>query len=105
MTYGVIGAAIVVVLLIWLIPVRRHGIPGLGGRGKLLFGPRLTHLIHLGRMDSPDEVAGKPDMTGKPDGDRRNGRDERLLAELDAAWDPRYADRVTAEHQARKKSA
>ena len=42
MIYLDIAAAIMVVLFIWLVPVRRNGIPGLRGRGKLPPGPPPT---------------------------------------------------------------
>jgi len=44
-------------------------------------------------------------MIGPPGGSPRDGRDEGVLAELDATWDPGYADREAARHQSRKKSA
>ena len=39
MIYEDIAAAVAVALFIWLVPVRRNGIPGLRGRGKLPPGP------------------------------------------------------------------
>lgn len=102
MIYEDIAAAIVVALFIWLVPVRRNGIPGLRGRGKLPPGPSAVPPAH------PGHVAPRPvppdEMIGPPDGSR-DGRDERVLAELDATWDPGYADREAARHQSRKKSA
>jgi len=98
MIYLDIAAAIMVALFIWLVPVRRNGIPGLRGRGKL---PPLPPPAHPGyvapRPARPDE------MTGEPDGGQGYGRDERLLAGLDATWKPGYADEVTAQHQSRQK--
>ena len=39
MIYEDIAAVVVVALFIWLVPVRRNGIPGLRGRGKLPLDP------------------------------------------------------------------
>jgi len=39
MIYEDIAAAVMVALFIWLVPVRRNGIPGLRGRGKLPLDP------------------------------------------------------------------
>jgi hypothetical protein len=98
MIYEDIAAAIVVALFIWLVPVRRNGIPGLRGRGKLPPGPPPT---------DPGEAATRPgDETASEllPGDRSGGG-ERVLADLDASGEPGYADRLTAEHKSRKKSA
>jgi hypothetical protein len=96
MIYADIAAAVAVALFIWLVPVRRNGIPGLRGRGKLPPG----HQGHLAsRPIPPDEVI------GAPDGDHHSGRDERILAELDTSREPGHTSRVTAPHQSRKKSA
>ena len=73
MIYLDIAAAIMVALFIWLVPVRRDGIPGLRGRGKLPPVPPPTHPGYLApRRAPPDE------MTGEPDGGHSYGRDERL---------------------------
>jgi hypothetical protein len=98
MIYEDIAAAIVVALFIWLVPVRRNGIPGLRGRGKLPPVPPPT---------DPGDVAPRPgdETAGEPLHGDRSGRDERILAELDASREPGYADRLTAEHKSRKKSA
>ena len=103
MIYEGIAAAVVVALFIWLVPVRRNGIPGLRGRGKLPPGPpgrAPTHPGHVASRPAPPD-----EMIGPPGGSPRDGRDERVLAELDATWDPGYADREAARHQSRKKSA
>ena len=39
MIYEDIAAVVAVALFIWLVPVRRNGIPGLRGRGKLPEAP------------------------------------------------------------------
>ncbi len=97
MIYEDIAAAIVIALFIWLVPVRRNGIPGLRGRGKLPPGPPPT---------DPGDAAPRPgDETAGESLHDRSGGDERVLADLDASWEPGYADRVTAEHKSRKKSA
>ena len=98
MIYLDIAAAIMVALFIWLVPVRRNGIPGLRGRGKLPPVPQPTHPGHVAPRPAPPD-----EMTGEPDGGHSYGRDERLLAELDATWKPGYADEVTARHQSRQK--
>jgi hypothetical protein len=98
MIYEDIAAAIVVALFIWLVPVRRNGIPGLRGRGKLPPGPPPTDLGDAAPR-AGDETAGGP-----LPGDRSGGA-ERVLADLDASWEPGYADRVTAEHKSRRKPA
>ena len=96
MIYLDIAAAIMVALFIWLVPVRRNGIPGLRGRGKLPPVPPPTQPGYVAPCPAaPDE------MTGEPDGG--HGRDDRLLAKLDATWEPGYADEVTARHQSRRK--
>ena len=98
MIYVDIAAAIVVALFIWLVPVRRNGIPGLRGRGKLPPGPPPAHPGHAVPAPAPPD-----EMTGEPDRGHSYGRDERLLAELDATWKPGYADEVAAQHQSRQK--
>jgi hypothetical protein len=98
MIYLDIAAAIMVALFIWLVPVRRDGIPGLRGRGKLPPVPPPTHPVYLAPRPAPPD-----EMAGAPDGGHSYGRDERLLAELDATWKPGYADEVTAQHQSRQK--
>jgi hypothetical protein len=98
MIYEDIAAAIVVALFIWLVPVRRNGIPGLRGRGKLPPGPPPTDPGDAARRPS-DETASGP-LAGD-----RSGGDERVLTDLDASWEPGYADRVTAEHKSRRKPA
>ena len=100
MIYEDIAAAVVVALFIWLVPVRRNGIPGLRGRGKLPAGPAPTHPGHVAPCPAPPD-----EMIGPPGGSPRDGCDQRVLAELDATWDPGYADREAARHQSRKKSA
>lgn len=98
MIYLDIAAAIMVALFVWLVPVRRNGIPGLRGSGKLPPLPPPTHPGHVAfRPAPPDE------MTGEPDGGHSQDRDDRLLAELDATWKPGYADEVTAQHRSRHK--
>ena len=103
MIYEDIAAAIVVALFIWLVPVRRNGIPGLRGRGKLPPGPPPTEPPPTDPGDATprpgDETASEP-LPGD-----RSGGDERVLADLDASWEPGYADRVTAEHKSRRKPA
>ncbi len=98
MIYPGIAAAIMVALFIWLVPVRRNGIPGLRGRGKLPPVPPPTHPGYVAPRPAPPD-----EMTGEPDGGHSYGPDERLLAELDATWKPGYADEVTAQHQSRQK--
>ena len=39
MIYADIAAVVMVALFLWLVPVRRNGIPGLRGRGKLPVAP------------------------------------------------------------------
>ncbi len=103
MIYADIAAAIVVALFVWLVPVRRNGIPGLRGRGKLPPVPPAVPPAHPGHV-APRPAP--PDGTiVPPGGSYRDDRDERILAELDATWDPGYADREAARHQSRKKSA
>ena len=51
MIYEDIAAVVVVALFIWLVPVRRNGIPGLRGRGKLPMGPP---------PPPPEQAAGRP---------------------------------------------
>ena len=51
MIYEDIAAVVVVALFIWLVPVRRNGIPGLRGRGKLPMGPPPS---------PPEQAAGRP---------------------------------------------
>jgi hypothetical protein len=97
MIYLDIAAAIMVALFIWLVPVRRNGIPGLRGRGKLPPVPPPTHPGYVAPRPAPPD-----EMTGEPDGGHDNSRDDRLLAELDATWKPGYADEVTAQHQSRQ---
>jgi hypothetical protein len=96
--YEDIAVAIVVALFIWLVPVRRNGIPGLRGRGKLPPGPPPTE---------PGDRAPRPGekTASEPQHGHHDGRDERVLADLDASWEPGYADQMTAEHKSRKKSA
>ena len=98
MIYPDIAAAIMVALFIWLVPVRRNGIPGLRGRGKLPPVPPPAHPGYFTPgLAPPDE------MTGEPAGGHGYGQDGRLLAKLDATWKPGYADEVTAQHQSRQK--
>lgn len=59
-----------------------------------------THPGHVASRPAPPD-----EMIGPPGGSPRHGRDESVLAELDATWDPGYADREAARHQSRKKSA
>ncbi len=51
MIYADIAAVVAVALFIWLVPVRRNGIPGLRGRGKLPMGPPPS---------PPEQAAGRP---------------------------------------------
>ncbi len=51
MIYEDIAAVVVVALFIWLVPVRRNGIPGLRGRGKLPMSPPPS---------PPEQAAGRP---------------------------------------------
>ena len=103
MIYEDIAAAIVVALFIWLVPVRRNGIPGLRGRGKLPPGPPPTEPPPT----DPGDAAPRPgdETAGEPLPGDRSGGDERVLADLDASWEPGHADRVMAEHKSRKKPA
>ena len=55
MIYLDIAAAIMVALFIWLVPVRRNGIPGLRGRGKL---PPVTAAHASGLPRPPPAPAG-----------------------------------------------
>ena len=100
MIYEDIAAAVAVALFIWLVPVRRNGIPWLRGRGSFRRARR-PHASGSRRL--PPGTPGRDDRAaGRQPGD---GRDERVLAELDATWDAGYADREAARHQSRKKSA
>ena len=56
MIYEDIAAVVVVALFIWLVPVRRNGIPGLRGRGKLPMGPPPS---------PPEPPAGRPAPAAK----------------------------------------
>lgn len=99
MIYADIAAAVAVALFVWLVPVRRNGIPGLRGRGKLPPGPP-AHPGHVApRPVPPDEVI------GAPGGNHHSSRDERTLAELDASCEPGRASRVTARRQSRENPA
>jgi hypothetical protein len=75
-----IAVVAVIALFIWLVPVRRNGIPGLRGRGR-------------------------PPACPVPATDRDRERDVRALAELDSTWDAGYADRVAAQVRTDKNSA
>lgn len=111
-----VAVAAVVALFAWLVPMRRHGIPGLRGRGRPPGRP-VTDESGSGptvpaspRPAPPGPVPPRPvpadeqvgaagTAGGEPEQDRR------ILAELDGTWDADYADRVAAQLRDHRDSA
>src|SRR5579875_2385329 len=102
MLYGDIAVAVVVALFMWLVPIRRNGIPGLRGRGTVptAHQPLTDPGRATPRPVPPAEVIG--DTTQRS---AQAGREARILAELDSTWEPGYADWVASRHHSGRDSA
>jgi hypothetical protein len=119
----------VIALFIWLVPMRRKGIPGLRGRGRppgrpvtddsapgpsALPGPPPSAPpgpppIQPGRVPPRPVPAAEQVSRAEAPGHEQPGheqeQDRRILAELDGTWDADYADRVAAQLRDRRDSA
>src|ERR1700761_4673844 len=111
-----LAVAAVIALFVWLVPMRRNGIPGLRGRGRppgypaagdAGAGPSVPASLPPARPGPvaprpvpADEQVSKAEAPGsEPEQDRR------ILAELDGTWDAGYADRVAAQLRDHRNSA
>lgn|SRR5579875_3921038 len=105
MMVGVLIAGAVIVLLVWIIPLRRRGI-----RGIRLRGPKLSAILSASvaedeserkrrrqRGNVPPQVAREPAGRDEPD-----DGDGHVLAELEKNWEPGYVERVEAFFRSRK---
>jgi hypothetical protein len=115
----------VIALFIWLVPMRRKGIPGLRGRGRPPGRPVVDDSAGSapGLSAPPSAPPGAPPaQPGRvpprpvpaaeqvspaeaPGHDQEQEQDRRILAELDGTWDADYADRVAAQLRDRRDSA
>jgi hypothetical protein len=106
----------VIALFIWLVPMRRKGIPGLRGRGRPPGHPAMDDSapgrstptgappIQPGRVP-PRPVPAAEQVSAAETPGREQEQDRRILAELDHTWDADYADRVAAQLRDRRDSA
>jgi hypothetical protein len=99
-----VAVVAVIALFVWLVPMRKNGIPGLRGRGRPP-GKADSGTTRDGRFigGSSRPVPPRPvppaeqlgatasERTGREAGERE--QDRRILAELDQTWDAGYADR------------
>jgi hypothetical protein len=100
MILGVIAVVVVAVLITSLAQRRRRGVRLSGPVPPRQFPSQQQSLP--GRCSRPRSGRGRPwrrrSARRRPAAARRRLRpeEERILAELDASWEPGYADRVTA---------
>jgi hypothetical protein len=103
-----IAAAAVIALFVWLVPMRRNGIPGLRGRGRPPGHPVADDAGSRPSMPAspqpaqPGPVAPRPvpadeKISPAEAPGREQEQEQRILAELDGTWDAGYADRVAAQ--------
>lgn len=111
-----IAVAAVIALFVWLVPMRRNGIPGLRGRGRPPGHPaaddsRSGPFVPASPQPAqPGPVAPRPVPADEQVGeaaapDHEQEQDRRILAELDGTWDAGYADRVAAQLRDHRNSA
>jgi hypothetical protein len=102
-----VAVVAVIALFIWLVPVRRKGIPGLRGRGRVPNSP----FAPSARPARPGEVQPRPvpedEKISAADarGVQAGKCDDRVLAELDRTWDAGYADQAGTQARGHKNSA
>jgi hypothetical protein len=111
----------VIALFIWLVPMRRKGIPGLRGRGRPPGHPAVDDSapgpagpgraaaasappLQPGRVP-PRPVPAAEQVSAAETSGREQEQERRILAELDGTWDADYADRVAAQLRDRRDSA
>ena len=88
-----VAVVVVIALFVWLVPMRRKGIPGLGGRGRAPVSPMAA--------DSAPEPRPIPlaEQVGQAEGE------DRVVAQLGQARGASYAGPGTGRDRGHKHSA
>ena len=94
-----VAVVVVIALFIWLVPIRRHGIPGLRGRGRAPVSPRAS------ATPEPRPVPAAEQLGAVNDAGRPVERDDRVVAEFSQFRGASYAGPRPGQSQGHKHSA
>jgi hypothetical protein len=91
---------LVIALFVWLVPMRRNGIPGLRGRGRAPVSPMAASATPEPRSVPAAEQLGAVSDAGRP-----VERDDRVVAQLSQFRGASYAGPESGQGQGHKHSA
>lgn len=95
-----VAVVVVIALFVWLVPMRRNGIPGLRGRGRAPISPMATSATPEPRPVPAAEQFGAVSDAGRP-----VERDDRVVAQLSQFRGASYARPRPEQDQGHKHSA
>src|ERR1700749_5049964 len=91
-----VAVVLVIALFVWLVPMRRNGIPGLRGRGRAPVSPLAAQAT-----PEPRSVPAAEQVDAR----RPAERDDRVVAQLSQARGASYAGPGSGQGQGHKHSA
>jgi hypothetical protein len=94
-----VAVVVVIALFVWLVPMRRHGIPGLRGRGRAPVSPMAS------ATPEPRPVPAAEQLGAVSDPGRPAERDDRVVAQLSQFRGASYAGPGPEQNQGHKHSA
>jgi hypothetical protein len=95
-----VAVVVVIALFVWLVPMRRNGIPGLRGRGRAPVSPTAA-----GATPEPRPVPAAEQVGAVSDAGRPVERDDRVVAQLSQFRGASYAGPRPEQDQGHKHSA
>jgi hypothetical protein len=95
-----VAVVLVIALFVWLVPMRRNGIPGLRGRGRAPVSPMAASATPEPRSVPAAEQLGAVSDAGRP-----VERDDRVVAQLSQFRGASYAGPESGQGQGHKHSA
>jgi hypothetical protein len=95
-----VAVATVIAVFLWLVPMRRHGIPGLRGRGRAPVSP-----MAAGAAPEPRPVPVTEHLGAVSHGGHPAGRHDRMAAQLSQFRGTSYAGPGPAQERGHKSSA
>jgi hypothetical protein len=95
-----VAVVAVIVLFVWLVPMRRNGIPGLRGRGRAPVSPMAARATPEPRPVPAAEQLGAVNDAGRP-----VERDDRVVAQLSQFRGASYAGPGPGQSRGHKHSA
>ncbi len=95
-----VAVVVVIVLFVWLVPMRRNGIPGLRGRGRAPVSP-----FPASSAPEPRPVPAAEQLSAVSDAGGLAERDDRVVAQLSQARGASYAGPRSVPDRGHKNSA